>query len=96
MAITGDKIGPGPASVNIRDVKPIETKQKNIPQSRRHIGEPNPSAEFGSAPGKYERKNHKHGNKITSIGVKFSQAQRNVDFIKQLPGFEELTEKGLF
>jgi hypothetical protein len=26
MAITGDKIGPGPASVNIRDVKPIETK----------------------------------------------------------------------
>jgi hypothetical protein len=31
MATTGDKIGPGPASVNIRESKSVETKQKNIP-----------------------------------------------------------------
>jgi hypothetical protein len=37
MASTGEKIGPGPASVNIREYTDINVKKKNqnLPKSRR-------------------------------------------------------------
>ena len=52
MANVGDKIGPGPATVNIRDFRPVPKKANNLPKSRRHIGEPNPS---WAAPGQYHQ-----------------------------------------
>ena len=87
MAIAGDKIGPGPATVNIRDFRPIPKKANNLPKSRRHIGEPNPS---WAAPGQY----HQDSQQKQTCGI-FARGDRNVDFIKQSPGFEVLTKKGL-
>ena len=32
MAVNGNLIGPGPATVNIRDFKPIQKKANNLPK----------------------------------------------------------------
>ena len=64
MAITGDKIGPGPAQFNIRDSRDPQASfmldmrkslKTSFSQSRRHIGEPNASVAYQAKPGQYER-----------------------------------------
>jgi hypothetical protein len=88
MATTGDKIGPGPATINIRDVKPMIKKPCSMARDRRHIGEPNPSAAFLSAPGSYERLDIQDGNKIRSRVGKFGTNERDIDMIRYAPGQE--------
>lgn len=82
MRTTGEKIGPGPATLNIRGNIAVPKKSNALPKSRRHIGEPNPSVKYDSAPGQYERQDHKNGNKIKNSSVKFGKGERSIDFIR--------------